>query len=55
VIRTAAAHVRQEPRRASEFRGDVDAELDDLILRCLNKRPEQRPFAADVAETLGWV
>lgn len=54
-LQITAAHVRQEPRRASELRADVDAELDDLILRCLNKRPEQRPFAADVAETLGWV
>ncbi len=47
------AHARQEPRRASEFRPEVDPALNDMILRCLNKRPEHRPFAADIAEALG--
>jgi DNA-binding SARP family transcriptional activator len=51
----AAAHERLRPARAAELRADVDAELDGLIDRCLNVRPEQRPFAIDVAETLGWV
>ena len=50
-----AAHLRGHPRRASEVRPDVDPELDGLIARCLNRRPEQRPFAADIAEALGWV
>jgi DNA-binding SARP family transcriptional activator/tRNA A-37 threonylcarbamoyl transferase component Bud32 len=49
------AHQREEPARASAFRADIDAELDELVHRCLNKRPEHRPFAADVAEVLGWV
>jgi DNA-binding SARP family transcriptional activator len=54
-VQMVVAHAREEPRRASEFREDVDPELDELILRCLNKRPEHRPFAVDVAEALGWV
>jgi serine/threonine protein kinase len=45
----------EEPYRASAFHGDVDPEFDDLVRRCLNKRPEQRPFARDVADALGWV
>lgn len=49
------AHARQQPRRLSELRDDVDPALDDLVQRCLNKRPEQRPFAAEVSEVLGWV
>jgi len=51
----AAAHAREQPGRASALRPDVDPELDALIDRCLHKRPEQRPFAADVAEALGWI
>jgi DNA-binding SARP family transcriptional activator/tRNA A-37 threonylcarbamoyl transferase component Bud32 len=47
------AHVRQAPRRTSELRDGIDPELDDLIHRCLNKRPEHRPFAVDVADALG--
>jgi DNA-binding SARP family transcriptional activator/tRNA A-37 threonylcarbamoyl transferase component Bud32 len=49
------AHARQTPRRASEFRGGIDTDLDELIHRCLNKRPEHRPFAIDVADALGWI
>lgn len=49
------AHARHPPRRASELREGVDADLDDLVHRCLNKRPEHRPFAMDVADALGWV
>lgn len=48
------AHARQAPKRLSELRGDIDPALDDLVHRCLNKRPEQRPFAAEVSEALGW-
>jgi DNA-binding SARP family transcriptional activator/tRNA A-37 threonylcarbamoyl transferase component Bud32 len=48
------AHQREVPARASAFRPEIDAELDELVHRCLNKRPEHRPFAADVAEALGW-
>lgn len=54
-IEMLVAHARQPPRRVSEFRDGVAPELDDLIHRCLNKRPEHRPFAVDVADDLGWV
>jgi serine/threonine-protein kinase len=50
-----AAHVRERPKHAAELRADVPPELGSLIDRCLNKRPEQRPFAAELAESLGWV
>jgi DNA-binding SARP family transcriptional activator/tRNA A-37 threonylcarbamoyl transferase component Bud32 len=52
-VRMIAAHLRDEPYRVSAFRPEADAALDDLVRRCLHKRPEERPFAADVAEVLG--
>ncbi|HEU4558976.1 MAG TPA: protein kinase [Longimicrobium sp.] len=50
-----AAHARERPRRVLELRPEVSPELDALVDRCLHKRPEQRPFAADIAEALGWI
>jgi DNA-binding SARP family transcriptional activator/tRNA A-37 threonylcarbamoyl transferase component Bud32 len=52
-LQMTAAHVRAEPKRASELRVDIDPALDDLIRRCLSKRPEHRPFAADILAALG--
>jgi DNA-binding SARP family transcriptional activator/tRNA A-37 threonylcarbamoyl transferase component Bud32 len=46
------AHVNASPPPVSQFRPEVSKALDQLILRCLNKRPEQRPFAAEVAAAL---
>ena len=46
-------HVNEEPIRPStlsEF--DVPAELDDLVMRCLAKRPEDRPTALEVRNML---
>ncbi|HEX5727404.1 MAG TPA: protein kinase [Longimicrobiaceae bacterium] len=54
-LEMTAAHLRREPPRAAEVCEGVDPELDDLTARCLNKRPEQRPFAVDIADALGWV
>ena len=37
------ARLRAEPHRLGEYRPDVPPALDDLIHRCLARRPEQRP------------
>lgn len=47
------AHVRERPHRTSDFRDDVPPALDDLIDRCLAKRPELRPGVAEVIAGLG--
>jgi len=47
-----AAHLLQAPRDLREMRADVPAELVRLIERCLAKKPEHRPRAAEVAEAL---
>ncbi len=46
------AHLRQEPRKLSEIRGEVSGQLDELLLRCLSKEPDHRPNASDVARRL---
>ncbi len=45
-------HLKEEPARLRELRPDVSQALDEILLRCLNKRPEQRPSAAALAERL---
>jgi hypothetical protein len=47
-----AAHLRDTPQRLAQRRADVDAELDELIARCLEKDATKRPTAADVARRL---
>lgn len=46
------AHVRGEPKRLSELRADADPVMEEVLLRCLAKEPEQRPNASDVASIL---
>ncbi len=43
-----AAHLRDNPRRLSEARTDIPETLQDLLLRCLAKDPEDRPTAEEV-------
>jgi serine/threonine-protein kinase len=42
------AHIKASPKRVSDFRSDVDGDLERLIRHCLAKEPERRPSAADV-------
>ncbi len=46
------AHVHQEPRKLSELRAGIDAELERVLAACLNKKPEDRPSAGDVHKRL---
>ena len=46
------AHMRDEPRRLSTLRPEVDAELDALMGKCLEKDPTKRPAAQYVADHL---
>jgi tRNA A-37 threonylcarbamoyl transferase component Bud32 len=46
------AHMQGQPRRLSELRADVDADLEAVLGRCLAKEPGHRPRAADVARRL---
>jgi hypothetical protein len=43
-----AAHLRDNPRRLSEMRNDIPEALQELLLRCLSKDPEDRPTAEEV-------
>jgi hypothetical protein len=43
-----AAHLRDTPRRLSETRTDIPETLQELLLRCLSKDPEDRPTAEEV-------
>jgi hypothetical protein len=46
------AHIQQEPRKLSELRPEVDADLEELLARCLAKEPAHRPNAGDIADRL---
>lgn len=51
-VQLITAHLQSEPRPLDELRGGVPADLADLLRRCLNKDPQKRPRAADVARAL---
>jgi serine/threonine-protein kinase len=46
------AHLEQRPQPIREVRADVPTGLAQLVERCLNKLPEKRPTALQVAELL---
>ncbi len=48
----AAAHLKRAPVPLETLRPDISSGLADLLVRCLAKRPEHRPEAADVARLL---
>jgi len=45
-------HVEVSPKTARLHVPELDRELDDLLLRCLRKKPEKRPKVDDVLATL---
>jgi len=45
-------HLSGEPRDLTKLRPDVDADVADLLHRCLNRNPNHRPTAADAARVL---
>ena len=52
-IKVMIAHVRDKVVPPSEHRADIPADLEEVILRCLAKRPEDRyPDAPSLAEAL---
>ena len=46
------AHLQEEPTPLAAIRDDVDAELAEVLLRCLEKTPGDRPRASDVVRLL---
>ena len=51
-----ADHVNTPPEAPSRRRAGVPAELDAIVLRCLEKQPEQRyPDSGELARELAWV
>ena len=47
-----AAHLRDKPRRLSDARTDIPESLQDLLLRCLAKDPDERPTAEEVMQAM---
>jgi tRNA A-37 threonylcarbamoyl transferase component Bud32 len=47
-----AAHLRDEPRKLSALKPDVDPELEQLLGACLTKDPTRRPTAEHVSGRL---
>lgn len=47
------AHLSADPKDLRALRPDVDADLADLLRRCLSREPKHRPSAADAARILG--
>ena len=44
--RMLAAHMSEAPKPIAELRADVPAPLADLVMRCLEKKPADRPQGA---------
>jgi hypothetical protein len=52
VLELFASHLRDTPRPLTEVRPGLDRELGALVMRCLEKDPEKRPAAAEMAQRL---
>jgi len=51
-LELTTAHLEAPPPHLAAARPDLDPELAALVQRCLNKRPEQRPYAKEIVEAL---
>ncbi len=51
-VQIATAHLEKEPIPLRQLRPDADAGLEQLLIRCLAKKPMHRPRASEVAKTL---
>ncbi len=47
------AHISEKPRQLGELRSDIPAELEDLVMKCLEKDPGNRPQSAQ--ELVDWL
>ena len=45
-------HISEEPKPPSQYKKDLPAELDGLVLSCLSKNPSDRPTAKQLREIL---
>jgi eukaryotic-like serine/threonine-protein kinase len=53
LIEICAAHVHDVPAAPSSHAIDLPPELDALVLRCLDKKPERRPTMPELEAALG--
>ncbi len=51
-VEVLAAHLHETPSPPSELREGIPAELDDVIMRCLAKKPDERPNGASAVRDL---
>lgn len=49
------AHLRAEPKDLMQIRDDVETNIANVLRRCLEKSPEQRPVASDIRRALDGV
>jgi eukaryotic-like serine/threonine-protein kinase len=53
LVEICSAHLHQTPARPSEKRPEIPAELERIVLACLEKKPEDRPkSASDLTDML---
>jgi serine/threonine-protein kinase len=53
LVEVCANHVHAEPKPPSTYASAVPPELDALVLRCLEKRPEVRPTTRELEAAFG--
>jgi len=51
-VQIATAHLEKEPIPLRQLRPDADPRLEELLTRCLAKKPMHRPRASEVARSL---
>ena len=51
-VQVATAHLEKDPIALRQLRPDADPRLEELLRRCLAKKPNHRPRATEVAKAL---